>query len=515
MGIEIISMTEIATNNKRILTNTIILYFRMFLVMAISLFTSRIILKNLDVEDFGIYNVVGSVVAMMAIVNSSMGVATQRYITFALGKRDFEQLKQVFNTSILIYALLSVLLICLSETIGLWWVNNKLVIPEERIEAANWVYQYTILSCCLTLFINPFNATIIAYEKMDYYAYLSIAEAILKLSVAYIIAIIPYDKLNTYGFLTLIVHFIVLGMYFVYCHRHFSECRFKYYRNNPLFKELLSYSGWNMFAAFSVVAKGQGLNMMLNAFFGPTVNAARGIAYQINGVTGQFFTNFYTAVKPQITKYYAQGKHDDMFKLIFMSARMSFFLILFISLPIMIESHEIIKIWLNKDMDYVVTFTRIIILISAIDAMATPLMTLMHAIGRIKLYQLVISIATILILPISYICLKYFNCNPTTAFIVSLCISIFCMFARLWLVNRYIDFPIKRYIISVYARCSLVAILSGIIPTIIYIQLPGSVQRLCLICVVSIISSATAIMTIGMNKNEREFVYKKIKKIIK
>lgn len=508
-------MSEATTNNKRILKNTIFLYFRMFLVMAISLFTSRVILKNLGVEDFGIYNVVGGVVAMMAVVNSSMGVATQRYITFALGKRDFEQLKQVFNTSILIYVLLSFLLIGLAETIGLWWVNNKLVIPEVRMEAANWVYQYAILSCCLTLLVNPFNATIIAYEKMDYYAYLSIVEVTLKLLVAYIITIIPYDKLNTYGFLILAVHVIVLLMYLCYCRKHFSECRFRYYRNNALFKELLSYSGWNLFAAFSGVAKGQGLNIMLNAFFGPTVNAARGIAYQINAVIAQFFTNFYTAVKPQVTKYYAQNKHDEMFRLIFMSARMSFFLILFISLPIMVETHGIIMLWLNTDIDYVVVFTRLIILISAIDAMATPLMTLMHATGKIRLYQMVISVSTILILPFSYICLKYFNCNPTSAFVVSLCTSIFCMFARLWLVNRQVDFPIKEYISSVYARCVLVAILSAIVPAMIYFQLQESIQRLIIICVVSVLSSAVTIMSIGMNRNERSFMYNQITKIIK
>lgn len=508
-------MSEATTNNKRILKNTIFLYFRMFLVMAISLFTSRVVLKNLGVEDFGIYNVVGGVVAMMAVVNSSMGVATQRYITFSLGKRDFEQLKKVFNTSILIYLLLSFLLIALAETIGLWWVNNKLVIPEARMEAANRVYQYAILSCCLTLLINPFNATIIAYEKMDYYAYLSIVEVTLKLLVAYIITMIPYDKLNTYGFLILAVHVIVLGMYYVYCRRHFAECRFRYYRDNTLFRELLSYSGWNLFAAFAGVAKGQGLNILLNAFFGPTVNAARGVAYQINTAITQFFTNFYTAVKPQVTKYYAQDKHDEMFKLIFMSARISFFLIMFISLPIMLETHGIIKLWLNKEIDYVVVFTRLIILISAIDAMATPLMTLMHATGKIRLYQMVISVSTILILPMSYVCLKYFDCDAIYAFLVSLSVSVFCMFARLWLVNRQVDFPIKKYITSVYARCVLVAVLSAIVPALIYLQLSESIQRVIIVCVASVISSAITIMIIGMNKNERSFVYNQITKIIK
>lgn len=508
-------MNEATTNNKRILKNTFFLYFRMFLVMAISLFTSRVILKNLGVEDFGIYNVVGGLVAMMGVVNSSIGVATQRYITFSLGKGDIERLIQVFNTSVLIYVIFSFVLIGLAETIGLWWLNNKLVLPEDRMNAAKWMFQFAVFSSCLTFLVNPFNAIIIAHEEMDYYAYLSIIEVFLKLVVAYVIAVIPFDKLIMYGLLILVVHAVILTIYFVYCRLKFSECRLKYYRNNDLFSEMLTYSGWNLLAAFSGVAKGQGLNIMLNAFFGPVVNAARGIAYQINSVISQFFTNFYTAVKPQITKYYAQDKREEMLSLIFMSARLSFFLILFISLPIMIETPAIIRIWLDKDIEYVVVFTRLIIIISAIDAMATPLMTLMHATGKIKLYQLVISVTTIMILPISYICFKYYNCGPTSAFIVSLCVSVFCMFARLWLVKRQVDFPIAKYILSVYARCSLVALVSAVIPLIIYILEPESLQRLLIVCVACLISSAVAIMLIGMSKGERKYLYNQILRFIK
>lgn len=487
----------------------------MFLVMAITLFTSRIILKNLGVEDYGIYNVVGGVIAMMAVVNSSMAVATQRYITFSLGKEDYEHLKQVFNTSILIYVLLSFILIVLAETLGLWWVNNKLVIPESRIVAANWVYQYALITCCLTLLINPFNATIIAHEKMDYYAYLSIIEVSLKLAVAYIIAVIPYDKLNTYGFLFMVVQLFVLAIYFVYCRIHFKECTFRYYRNNSLFKELLSYSGWNLFAAFAGVAKGQGINILLNVFFGPTVNAARGVAYQINTAITQFFTNFYTAVKPQVTKYYAQGKQQEMLNLIFLSARMSFFLILFISLPIMIETPMVIKLWLNKDIDYVVVFTRLIILISAIDAMGTPLMTLIHATGKIRLYQIVIGTATIMILPLSYFFLKYFNCDATSVFYVSLAVTIFCMFARLWLVNRQVTIPVFKYIKDVFLHCSFVTVVSAILPYVLHLTYHPSINTFILVCLMCFISSSICIILLGMNKNERNFLFQKAKSILK
>jgi len=299
-------MSNTNANNKRILKNTIFLYIRMFLVMGISLYTSRVILRNLGVVDFGIYNVIGGIVSMMAVVNSSMSVATQRYVTFALGEGDLSKTKKVFSSSLLIYLVLSLVLIVLSETFGLWWVNNKLVIPTDRLFAANVIYQFSIVSCIFTLLVNPYNATIIAHEKMDYYAYLSIAEVCMKLGVACVISITMFDHLIMYGALLLVVSFVILLLYIVYCKKKFEECVLQRNQDIGLFKELLSYSGWNMFAAISGVAKSQGINIMLNAFFGPAVNASRGIAYQINAVISQFFINFYTAVKPQVTIYYAK-----------------------------------------------------------------------------------------------------------------------------------------------------------------------------------------------------------------
>lgn len=499
-------MSETNSNNKRILKNTVFLYFRMFLVMAVSLFTSRIILKNLGVEDFGIYNVVGGVVSMMAVVNTTMAVATQRYLTFSLGKDDVEGLQKVFSTSMLIYVLLSFVLVVLSETIGLWWINNVLIIPHSRLSAANWVFQFAVVSCIMSLLTNPYNAAIIAHEKMDYYAYLSIIEVLLKFTVAYILSIVTIDRLNTYGFLLMIVQAIILIMYYAYCKHCFKECSFRIYKDKTLFLELLSYSGWNLFGAFAGVAKGQGINILLNCFYGPAVNAARGIAYQINAVVSQFFTNFYTAVKPQLTKYYAQEKYDEMIHLVFQSARMSFYLILFISLPIMIETPMVIELWLNTEIDYVVSFTRLIILISAVDAMATPLMTLMHATGKIKLYQIIIGLSTISILPISYVFIKYFHCNPNVVFYISLSISVFCMFARLYLVNREVSLPIKRYILDVFIQCAFVATISAICPVLLYLLLQESVSSFFVVCFVSLLSSFLTIYIIGLQKSEREIV---------
>ena len=506
-------MTDASTNNKRILKNTVFLYFRMFFVMGVSLFTSRIILKNLGVIDYGIYNVVGGIVTMMAIVNSSMSVSTQRYITFALGRDDLLGMKKVFSTSLVIYIALSVVLLLFSETIGLWWVNNKLNIPEERLYATNIIYQFSILSCIFTLLINPFNAEIIAHEKMDYYAYLSIAEVMMKLLVAYAITITLYDRLIVYGFLLLVVSMIILVLYVSYCRRYFKECVFSRNIESSFFKELLSYSGWNLFASISGVAKGQGLNVMLNSLFGPEVNASRGVAYQVNAVINQFFSNFYTAVKPQVTIYYSQKDYDNMFKLIFRSAKMSFYLILFVSLPILIETSAIIDIWLGTTIDYVIPFTRLIILISAIDAMATPLMTLMHATGKIRLYQIVIGTATLLILPVSYVLVKYIGCEPTSVFVVSLITSVFCLFARLFLVNRVISIPVKKYILDVFLRCVVISLFSSIIPLSLHFWLSPSICNTMIICAASIVSSLCFIYYIGIDNSEREFVNKYIKKL--
>ena len=357
---------DTSANNKRIAKNTILLYIRMFFIMAVTLYTSRVVLNTLGVVDFGIYNVVGGVVAMMGILNGAMAVSTQRYLTFELGRGDMVRLKQVFSVCFTIFFLLSVIVVILAETVGLWFLHNKMVIPAERMTAANWVYQYSILACILSLVVNPFNAIIIAHERMNVYAYVSILEVSLKLAVVYLLLVIPADRLSTYGLLILISQAIVALTYIVYCWRHFKETHYRFYWERPLFLELVSYSGWNLFGSVSGLVKGQGLNILLNMFFNPAVNAARGIAYQINSAITQFFTNFYTAVRPQITKYYAQGDMEDMLKLVFRSSKFSFYLIMLISMPIVIEAPYIVNLWLGQLPEYVVPFTRLIIVINAI-----------------------------------------------------------------------------------------------------------------------------------------------------
>ena len=505
---------SVSENNKRIAKNTVILYIRMFFVMLVSLYTSRVVLNTLGVSDFGIFNVVAGVVTMMQVINGAMTVSTQRYLTFELGKHDMKQFQKTFSMCMTIFVLLCILMLFVGETLGLWFVNTYLVIPEDRIAAANWVYQFALLSCICTLLNNPYNATIIAYEKMDVYAYIGIVEVVLKLAIVYLLLIIPADRLAVYGGLTFLSTLIITLTYRFYCINKFKDTKYIFYWDKELFKQLLSYSGWNLFGSLSGVAKGQGLNILINMFFGPSVNASRGIAYQINSIVSSFFSNFYTAVRPQITKYYAQDNKEEMFKLVLNSSKMAFFLILFISLPIIIEAPMIINVWLGQTPEYVVPFVRIIMIITAIDSMSTPLMTAIHATGNNRLYQLSAGIIMILTLPISYALLKM-GLSPVSVFFASLCLSFISLFVRLYLAKRQLDFPFIKYTIEVVLRSFIVAVLSMILPIFIHCSLSESIISTIIVCCMCLLSSLTVTYYIGLSKYERVAVKLLIRRNLK
>lgn len=495
--------TSTAENNKRIAKNTLILYVRMLFCMIISLYTSRVLLDTLGISDYGIFNVVGGVVVMMNVLNSAMSVSTQRYLTFEIGKSDFEQFRKTFSMCMNIFLCLSGLILVLGETVGLWFINTYLVIPPDRIYAANWVYQFALLSCVCSLLATPYNAAIVSHERMNIYAYVGVAEVLLKLIIVYILVLIPFDRLAFYGVLTFLSTALVTLIYRFYCIRQFKETHFLIYWNKNLFKNLASYSGWNLFGSISGVAKGQGLNILINIFFGPSVNASRGIAYQVNGVVQSFFTNFYMAVRPQITKYYAQGNKEEMFKLVFNSSKMAFFLILLVSLPLVIEAPVIIKLWLGQMPDYVVIFVRLIIVITAIDSMSTPLMTAIHATGNNRLYQFSVGLIMIMTLPISYVFLKL-GYSPVSVFIISLVLSVISMLIRLFITKKQLGIPFRKYIKQVVLRSFMVAFLAAILPVWIHMTMPQSwfttiiVGGACMVC--SIISA----YLIGLDKKERQ-----------
>ncbi len=498
-------MSEISNNNKRIAKNTLLLYFRMLFIMVVSLFTSRVILKTLGVEDFGIYNVVGGVVAMMGMLNSSMSSSTIRYLTYEMGTGNKELLAQIFSMCLQIFMLIAIIFVILAETVGLWFLNTQLVIPEERMLAANWVYQFSIISVVNQLLVNPYNASIISHERMNIYAYMSIFEVLLKLLIVYLLLIISYDRLIVYGFLFMMLSLLMTMAYRVYCIRNFEECHYHVNKDKKLFKQLVSYSGWNLFGSVSYFVKGQGLNVLINMFFNPSVNAARGIAYQINHAINQFVSNFYTAVKPQITKYYAQGDIENMENLVFRSSRLSFFLILLLSLPIIIETPQIVQLWLGQLPEYVVPFVRLIIIISAVEGIATPLMTVAHATGRIALYQSTVGTATILIIPISYVFLKM-DFSPISVFIVSLVVAIICLFMRLWIVHYLVKFPFIKYTKNVFGRAFYTTIAATAIPLMVHKLLGDTTTDLFISIMVCCLSASAVIYFIGMERDEQKYV---------
>lgn len=502
---------SITENNKRIAKNTLILYVRMFFVMLVSLYTSRIVLDTLGVSDFGIYNVVGGVVIMMNVINGAMSVSTQRYLTYDIGKNDKVQFQKTFSICMSIFFVLSLLILIVGETVGLWFVNTCLVIPEDRLIAANWVYQFALFSCVCSLLTNPYNATIVSHERMKIYAYIGIVDVLLKFVIVFLLLAIPYDRLITYGALTFVSTFAVLGIYYVYCRRNFTESHYILYWDKALFKRLLAYSGWNLFGSLSGVAKGQGLNVLMNIFFGPSVNASRGIAYQVNGVIHSFFTNFYTAVRPQITKYYAQGDLTNMHKLVCNSSKLSFFLILIVSLPLVIETPFVINLWLGKMPDYVVPFLRLIVMITAIDSMSTPLMTAIHATGNNKVYQLTVGIIMIMTLPISYIFLRM-GFSPISVFIVSLVLSLISLFVRLFIASKQIQLPFKNYAIQVVLRSFVVAGIASVLPVILRQFICEVWGSAVLIIIISIISCLLSIYYVGLMFEERQIVIQMVKK---
>ena len=336
------------SNTSRIAKNTLLLYFRMLLTMGVSLYTSRVILNALGIEDYGIYNVVGGVVAMFGILSGSLSVAISRFITFELGKGDLDKLKRIFCTSVNIQVILIAIITILMETIGIWFLNNKMVIPEERLAAANWVFQFSVITFALNLLSVPYNAVIIAHEKMSAFAYISIIDVTLKLIVAFIIAYNPFDKLVYYGLLIMICGVINRSIYAIYSKRHFEEATYRMIFDKGLMKEMFGFAGWNYFGSSAYVLNTQGVNMLLNTFFGVTVNAARGVAVQVNAAVSHFIDNFMTAVTPQITKSYATNDRDYCFKLVNKGAKYGFFLMLLMSLPIFLETETILNLWLKN-----------------------------------------------------------------------------------------------------------------------------------------------------------------------
>lgn len=503
-----------SANNKRIAKNTLLLYVRMLFAMLVSLYTSRVILQTLGVEDYGVYNVVGGVITMFTFLNGAMSSATSRYITFEIGKGNMEQLKKVFSTALQIHAIIALLIVILGETVGLWFLMNELVIPEGRMDAAMWVYQCSIVSCVVGIMSVPYNADIIAHEKMSAFAYISVLEIILKLAIVYLLVVLPFDKLKVYAVLVLMVGLLIRYIYTRYCHRHFEESHYIHRIDKPLLKEMFSFVGWSFWGSLASILNTQGLNMVLNIFFGPIVNAARGIAVQIQGVVQQFVGNFQMALNPQITKTYASGELDKMHSLMFRSARFSFMLLFFLSLPIMLETNYILTLWLGIVPENTVIFARIIIVISMIYTIANPCVIANQATGKVKVYQAVVGGLLLLVLPISYIVLKL-GAPAYSVFIVHLCVESVAQFARMYILRNMIDLPLSAYLKNIYLPICRVVALSILLPLCVYNHMNEGIVRFFWVCLVSFVSVALTVFFTGLTKNERRFLSEKIFSYIK
>ncbi len=501
-------------NNKRIAKNTLLLYFRMLFMMVVSLYTSRVILNVLGVEDFGIYNVIGGVVAMFSVISGSLSAAISRFITYELGKGDQSKLNKIFSASVTIQLLLSLIIVVLIETVGVWFLNTKMVIPEERMTAANWVLQLSIVSFVLGLLSVPYNAAIIAHEKMSAFAYISILEAMGKLAIALLIVVSPIDKLIFFAILTCVVGVIVRFAYGYYCQKHFAECTYHFHWDKDILKQMFGFAGWNFIGAASSVLRDQGGNIVINLFHGPAVNAARGIAMSVNTAVTGFVTNFMTALNPQITKSYASGDHAYMMTLIFQGARLSFYMLLLLSLPILVNTHYILVLWLKLVPEHAVLFVQLMLIFAMAESISNPLVTAMLATGRIRNYQIVVGGLQMMNLPISYVCLRL-GCMPECVLIVAICISQCCLAARLYMLRGMIGLSSIRYMRNVYFNVLAVAVLSAILPSLLSMYLQESFLSFVAISLVAVASTLAVEFYIGCNKKEREFVVEKAKVFIR
>ena len=507
-------MSDTSSANKRIAKNTLVLYVRMLFTMGISLFTSRVVLQTIGVEDYGISSVVGGVISMFTFINAAMVSSTQRYLNFELVRDDANQLRSVFSTSLQIHALIALAIIVLSETVGLWFLNEKLVIPEARMTAAMWVYQCSILSCAVSIMSTPYNAVIVAHEKMSAFAYISILDVSLKLLVVYLLVVLPFDKLIILSILTLLVQLFIRYIYTIYCHRHFPESYFQFRFNKTLFKEMFGFAGWSFWGNLAAILYTQGLNMMLNIFFGPIVNAARGIAVQVQSAVQQFVGGFQTALNPQITKNYASNNLPQMHSLMFRSARFSFLLLFFLSLPVLMETNFILTLWLKTVPDDAVVFTQIMICISLIYTTANPCVIANQATGKVKIYQMVVGGILLLILPISYVVLKL-GAPAYSVFIVHFCIESVAQFSRMYMLRNLIHLPLWQYMKNIYIPIISTVAIAIILPLVVRMQFAEGWLRFLAVGFTCVLSVGASSYFIGFTKQERVFFLDKSLRLLR
>lgn len=494
-------------DKKKITVNTMMLYIRMLVIMLVTLYTSRVILDVLGVDDFGIYNVVAGVVAMFGFLNSSMSMATQRFFNFELGKNDLSALRKVFVTSVNIHLIVAFILLIFAETLGLWIVNNLLKIPDARMNAVNWVYQFAILSAILTIIQVPYNSMILAHEKMNIYAYFSLLEAILKLILVFVLSYVSYDKLIIYSFLLFFVSLLIFLMYYSYNRKKYAVTKYFLFWDVSLFKKIAGFSGWNILGQVGQMLTTQGVSVVANMFYGVLVNASIGITNQVNGAISMFVSNFQTSFRPQIIKSYASEEYSGMYKLVFQSSKFSFYLLYIVSVPIMFNIDLILNLWLNKVPVYSASFCKLLIWYSYLEAIGMPLVISIMASGKNKMYQIYVSIAISMNIVLSYLFLNQ-GFEPESIFYIKFLLSFVVLYIRLHFAKQQVLISMKDFFKAVIIPILLVVIitypLQQFISTYYYTEFNVYYKLLFTICIEAII--LILIYTVGLNKGERIFL---------
>lgn len=506
----------INSNNNKIVKNTLALYLRMFFMTALTLYTSRVVLNTLGISDYGIYNVVGGFVLMLSYLNSVFVDSSQRFITISLGKGNIVELKEVFKTANTIHTIISIALLLFAESFGLWFLNHKLVIAPERLYAANWVFQFSVLSMLITILSIPYKASIVAHEHIHIYAYISIIEAIMKLIIVFMLLFVPFDKLIMYAFLQLIVSIIVPIWFAIYCRRKFEECCFAFTWNREILKSMGAYSGWVLVGNLGFTFKDQFSNIILNLFLGTSINAARGIAAQVNSTVTSFVNNFMMAMSPQITKTYAEGDIDRSRSLVYAGSKISFFLMSIFIVPIYIRIEYVLQLWLGIVPEYTAIFCKIIILSSLYYSMSKTITVAIQAKGDIKWFQIGISFIMLLELPIAYLVLRL-NMAPYFALCPAILTNVLAFFFRAFLLkNQITSYSLSKLVFDIFGRCTLVLLISLLISYSICVCISDTFVGFVLSCGISVAVTICIAYFVGLNKNERvlltQIIHKKIRR---
>lgn len=503
-----------SVNNKRIAKNTIFLYLRMFFSMGVSLYTSRVILEILGILDYGIWNIVAGVIAMFSFLNISMSTATSRFLMFELGKKNKENYQQVFSGACTIHLVIAILVFLLGETIGLWFLLNKLVIPINRMFAAIIVYQIAVFSTMINIMQVPYNASIMANERMNIYAYVEMVNTALRLVIVISLYFIPFDKLIVYGLLSFFITLVIAIFYKVYCSKMFIGCKYIISRDKNIIKPMLSFSGWDLYGNLSVMARTQGVNILLNLFFTVSMNAASGIATQVQTAVMNFASNIVQAFRPQIIKSYAVGNYDRMSSLILKAAQYTSMLLLLFTIPLCLEIEYVLSIWLMEVPSYTAIFCIYTLVFNIFTNIAGCVVYGIHATGKVKRISVINGTLYLLVIPISFLCYKLGG-QPQIAYLFNVCAVICGMLSNIYTLHVYVsEFSIKSFIVNVLFKTFIIAAFTIFVCSLLKVNMDSSFWRLVLISCASMLCIIVSTYIFIMNKSERMLIINRVKNAI-